>query len=99
MLLVLGRPGSGCTTLLRMLANKREGYAEIEGDVHFGSMSPKEADQYQGQIVMNAEEEIFFPTLTASYQVIQPTFHANIAQGWSNYGLCHKNETACRGRK
>lgn len=27
MLLVLGRPGSGCTTLLKMLANKRTGYA------------------------------------------------------------------------
>lgn len=25
MLLVLGRPGSGCTTLLKMLANKRKG--------------------------------------------------------------------------
>lgn len=29
MLLVLGRPGSGCTTLLKMLANKRKGYAEV----------------------------------------------------------------------
>jgi ABC-type glutathione transport system ATPase component len=26
MLLVLGRPGSGCTTLLKMLANRRKGY-------------------------------------------------------------------------
>lgn len=29
MLLVLGRPGSGCTTLLKMLANKRKGYVHI----------------------------------------------------------------------
>jgi ATPase subunit of ABC transporter with duplicated ATPase domains len=28
MLLVLGRPGSGCTTLLKMLANKRKGYVK-----------------------------------------------------------------------
>lgn len=28
MLLVLGRPGSGCTTLLKMLANKRKGYVD-----------------------------------------------------------------------
>ncbi|KAL8762097.1 MAG: hypothetical protein Q9184_001842 [Pyrenodesmia sp. 2 TL-2023] len=64
MLLVLGRPGSGCTTLLKMLANRRNGYAEVHGDVHFGSMTAKEAEQYRGQIVMNTEEELFFPTLT-----------------------------------
>jgi ABC-type glutathione transport system ATPase component len=29
MLLVLGRPGSGCTTLLKMLANKRKGCVKI----------------------------------------------------------------------
>ncbi|KAL9029499.1 MAG: hypothetical protein Q9196_002269 [Gyalolechia fulgens] len=64
MLLVLGRPGSGCTSLLKMLANRRNGYAEVTGDVHFGSMTAKEAEQYRGQIVMNTEEELFFPTLT-----------------------------------
>jgi ABC-type multidrug transport system ATPase subunit len=64
MLLVLGRPGSGCTTLLKMLSNRRGGYKSVEGDVRFGSMKPKEAETYRGQIVMNTEEEIFFPTLT-----------------------------------
>ncbi|KAI4115110.1 MAG: hypothetical protein LQ345_004232 [Seirophora villosa] len=69
MLLVLGRPGSGCTTLLKMLANRRNGYAEVNGDVHFGSMTAKEAEQYRGQIVMNTEEELFFPTLTVGQTV------------------------------
>jgi ATP-binding cassette subfamily G (WHITE) protein 2 (SNQ2) len=64
MLLVLGRPGSGCTTLLKMLANQRKGYEEITGDVRYGSMDHKQAEQYRGQIVMNNEEEIFFPSLT-----------------------------------
>ncbi|KAJ5591454.1 ABC multidrug transporter atrF [Penicillium hispanicum] len=64
MLLVLGRPGSGCTTLLKMLANRRGGYKAVEGDVRFGSLTPKEAKNYRGQIVMNTEEELFFPTLT-----------------------------------
>ncbi|KAL3482172.1 ABC-2 type transporter-domain-containing protein [Aspergillus californicus] len=63
MLLVLGRPGSGCTTLLKLLANRRGGYT-VNGDVHFGTMDHKEAEPYRGQIVMNTEEEIFFPTLT-----------------------------------
>lgn len=64
MLLVLGRPGSGCTTLLNMIANRRRGYASVSGDVWYGSMTPREAEGYRGQIVMNSEEEIFFPTLT-----------------------------------
>lgn len=64
MLLVLGRPGAGCTTLLNMLANRRFGYAEVTGDVHWGSMDHKEVLQYRGQVVMNTEEEIHFPTLT-----------------------------------
>lgn len=64
MLLVLGRPGAGCTTLLKMLANRRGGYKSVDGDVRFGSMKPKEAEAFRGQIVMNTEEEIFFPTLT-----------------------------------
>ncbi|KAJ5641655.1 ABC multidrug transporter atrF [Penicillium lividum] len=64
MLLVLGRPGSGCTTLLKMLANKRGGYKSVEGDVRFGSLTAEEANKYRGQIVINTEEEVFFPTLT-----------------------------------
>ncbi|KAK4251297.1 ABC-2 type transporter-domain-containing protein [Corynascus novoguineensis] len=64
MLLVLGRPGSGCTTLLSVLANRRNGYASVEGDVHYGSLPAADAGKYQGQIVMNTEDELFFPSLT-----------------------------------
>lgn len=64
MLLVLGRPGSGCTTLLNLLANRRAGYESVEGEIHYGSMTAKEAERYRGQIVINTEEELFFPTLT-----------------------------------
>ncbi|KAH7089188.1 multidrug resistance protein CDR2 [Paraphoma chrysanthemicola] len=64
MLLVLGRPGAGCTSLLSMLSNHRLGYAEVTGDVHFGSMTHEEAKDYRGQIIMNTEEEVFFPTLS-----------------------------------
>ena len=49
-----------------MLANKRGGFAEVSGDVYFGSMTHKEASRYPGQIVMNTEEEVFFPSLTVS---------------------------------
>ncbi|ENH73484.1 ABC transporter ATP-binding protein/permease PDR18 [Fusarium oxysporum f. sp. cubense race 1] len=69
MLLVLGRPGSGCTTLLNMLSNRRHGYKEIKGEVRFGSMNEVEAHQYRGQIVMNTEDELFFPVLTVGQTI------------------------------
>lgn len=64
MLLVLGRPGSGCTTLLNILANRRSGYVNVSGDVNYGSMTPEEARNHKGHIVMNTEEELFYPALT-----------------------------------
>ncbi|GKZ36307.1 hypothetical protein AbraIFM66950_007341 [Aspergillus brasiliensis] len=47
MLLVLGRPGAQCTSLLNVLSNNCLGYKEVAGDVSFGSMSAKEAKQYR----------------------------------------------------
>ncbi|CAH0025077.1 unnamed protein product [Clonostachys rhizophaga] len=64
MLLVLGRPGSGCTTLLKQLSNQRHGYMDVSGSVHYGSLSAQDAGKYRGQIVMNTEDELFFPTLS-----------------------------------
>lgn len=69
MLLVLGRPGAGCTTLLKMLANRRDGYAEVNGDVKFGTLDHKQAERYRGQIVMNTEDELFFPSLTVGQTI------------------------------
>lgn len=69
MLLVLGRPGAGCTSLLRVLANQRAGFTDVEGEVHYGSLNHKETQKYKGQIVMNTEEETFFPTLTAQQTI------------------------------
>lgn len=36
MLLVLGRPGSGCSTFLKVIGNQRSGYESVEGDVRYG---------------------------------------------------------------
>ena len=65
MLLLLGRPGAGCTSLLKVLGNRRKGFKEVTGDVMYGSLSHKEAKRYPGQIVMDEDENTFFPTLTA----------------------------------
>ncbi|KAL2129334.1 hypothetical protein VTI74DRAFT_7926 [Chaetomium olivicolor] len=82
MLLVLGRPGSGCTTLLSVLANRRRGYQSVGGEVHYGSMPAAEAGQCRGQIVMNTEDELFFPSLTVDQTMdfatrLKVPFHAS----------------------
>ncbi|KAF7548958.1 hypothetical protein G7Z17_g6710 [Cylindrodendrum hubeiense] len=64
MVLVLGKPGSGCTTFLRTIANQRFGYTGVTGEVLYGPWSAKEFNQYRGEAVYNAEDDIHHPTLT-----------------------------------
>ncbi|KAH6690475.1 brefeldin A resistance protein [Plectosphaerella plurivora] len=64
MVLVLGKPGSGCTTFLRTIANQRLGYTSVTGDVKYGPFTAKEFDQYRGEAVYNQEDDIHHSTLT-----------------------------------
>ncbi|KAJ2724461.1 ATP-binding cassette transporter snq2 [Coemansia sp. Benny D115] len=65
MLLVLGRPGSGCSTLLRVLGNHRKTYTKITGNVSYGGLSPTEVKRhYRGEVAYNQEDDMHFPTLT-----------------------------------
>lgn len=62
---VLGRPGSGCTTLLKTLANSREEYHAVEGDVFYDSISPEDLkSQCRGDVQYCSEEDTHFPSLT-----------------------------------
>ena len=65
MVLVLGRPGSGCTTFLRTITNQRIGYTGIEGDVTYGPFDAKTFEKYyRGEAVYNQEDDVHQPTLT-----------------------------------
>ncbi|KII90642.1 hypothetical protein PLICRDRAFT_136999 [Plicaturopsis crispa FD-325 SS-3] len=65
MLLVLGRPGSGCSTLLKTLANQRDEYHSVTGDVHYDSLSSAEiAKHYRGDVQYCPEDDVHFPTLS-----------------------------------
>lgn len=65
MLLVLGRPGSGCSTFLKAISNKREGFAGVTGDVHYGGISAAEQKKnYRGEVNYNEEDDQHLPTLT-----------------------------------
>ena len=65
MVLVLGRPGSGCTTFLKVIANQRFGYTSIDGEVRYGPYDAKSfGARYRGEAVYNGEDDIHNPTLT-----------------------------------
>ncbi|KAI0178681.1 ABC-2 type transporter-domain-containing protein [Hypoxylon sp. FL1284] len=64
MVLVLGKPGSGCTTFLKSIANQRWGYTSVTGDVLYGPFAAKEFEQYRGEAVYNQEDDIHHATLT-----------------------------------
>jgi ATP-binding cassette subfamily G (WHITE) protein 2 (SNQ2) len=67
MILVLGRPGSGCTSFLKVISNQRFGYTDISGKVRYGPFDHNEFSKlYRGEAVYNAEDESnsMLPTLT-----------------------------------
>ncbi|KAG0265706.1 hypothetical protein DFQ27_000439 [Actinomortierella ambigua] len=65
MILVLGRPGSGCSTLLRVLANDRKNYKKILGSVTYNNLSPETVRKhYKGEVLYNQEDDFHYPTLT-----------------------------------
>lgn len=60
MLLVLGRPGSGCTTLLKTLAGMTESFHGWTGDIsYWGLPVDSIKNKFRGDVVCNAEGLIF----------------------------------------
>ena len=65
MLLVLGRPGSGCSTFLKVLANQRFGYESIDGEVTYGGTDAKTMGKhYRGEVLYNPEDDLHYSTLS-----------------------------------
>ena len=51
-MLVLGRPGAGCSSFLKAMANDREAYAAVSGDVSYGGISAEEEHKrFRGEVV------------------------------------------------
>ncbi|KDR66421.1 hypothetical protein GALMADRAFT_80772 [Galerina marginata CBS 339.88] len=70
MLLVLGRPGSGCSTLLKTLANQREEFHSIKGQVYYDSLTPQQVSKhYRGDVQYCPEDDVHFPTLTVNQTI------------------------------
>lgn len=64
MMLVLGKPGSGCSTFLKAIANHRSTFAGVEGEVLYGGISAEEQDKhYRGEVIYNPEKDSHLPSL------------------------------------
>eukprot|EP01132_Coremiostelium_polycephalum_P010385 gene10385-12755_t len=64
MLLVLGRPGAGCSTLLRVISNQRASYVDVTGQVNYGGIPAEKWKRFRGEAIYTPEEDVHFPTLT-----------------------------------
>jgi len=65
MLLVLGRPGSGCSTFLKVLGNQRAGYKAVKGEVNYGGESAeKMANEFRNEVLYNPEDDFHYATLS-----------------------------------
>ena len=63
---MLGRPESGCTSLLKIISNQRHEFQAVRGEVCYGQAGWKEARDLRDQIVMNTEDDLHFPNLKVS---------------------------------
>ena len=65
MLLVLGAPGAGCSTFLKVLGNQRFGYEEVDGEVTYGGTDAKKmAKDFRGEVLYNPEDDLHYATLS-----------------------------------
>ncbi|SCW04561.1 LAFE_0H16270g1_1 [Lachancea fermentati] len=65
MLLVLGRPGAGCSTLLKTVAGETSGFFEVNGEISYDGISQKEMmKRYKTDVIYNGEMDVHFPHLT-----------------------------------
>ena len=63
---VLGRPGAGCTTLLKTLSSHTYGFhVDKNSVISYDGLTPKQIiNNYRGDVTYSAESDIHFPHLT-----------------------------------
>ncbi|KAI6778376.1 uncharacterized protein J7T54_000494 [Emericellopsis cladophorae] len=65
MMLVLGNPGSGCSTFLRTVGNDHKSFLNVSGSIDYSGLSPQEVSQnYRGLVTYIPEDDLHLPTLT-----------------------------------
>lgn len=103
MMLVVGRPGSGCSTALKALAGLTDAYAGTDGVVNYGSMrsDSKHFNTYRSLICFNSEEDVHDPNLTVGRtmdfatrnETVAPSARPNGAGGEALSDLEYRDKT------
>jgi ATP-binding cassette subfamily G (WHITE) protein 2 (SNQ2) len=67
-LLVLGQPGAGCSTTLKVLANQRKEYTNVQGLVAYGRFAPDDvAQRFSSEVLYVDEDDVHYPSLKVKH--------------------------------
>ncbi|KAK9428113.1 ABC-2 type transporter-domain-containing protein [Lipomyces doorenjongii] len=67
MLLVLGRPGAGCSTFLRTIAGETMSYREVEGIISYDGVDQETMKaRFKGDVLYSSETDEHFPILNVN---------------------------------
>lgn len=65
MLLTIGRPGAGCSTLLKCISGETDDYVRIEGDFSYDGLNQADMmKRYKGYLIYCPEMDFHFPKIT-----------------------------------
>ena len=65
MVMVVGKPGAGCSTFLKILANLRGQFKEITGQVSYGGRAPGEMMKSDSEcLAYCGEDDVHFGSLS-----------------------------------
>ncbi|CCF55557.1 hypothetical protein KAFR_0A01180 [Kazachstania africana CBS 2517] len=65
MLFVVGRPGAGCSTLLKTLSGETDNFIDVSGDFSYDGLDQEEMmKQYKSYVVYCPELDFHFPRIT-----------------------------------
>ncbi|KAF1939631.1 hypothetical protein EJ02DRAFT_456735 [Clathrospora elynae] len=88
--IVLGRPGSGCSTLLKALTGELQGLDTDESVIHYNGITQKRmVKEFKGETVYNQEVDKHFPHLTVG-QTLE--FAAAVRTPENRPGQASRNE-------
>ncbi|OQD88621.1 hypothetical protein PENSOL_c069G07387 [Penicillium solitum] len=98
-MLVLGRPGEGCLSLLKILSNDRDGFGKVDGSVHYANLDHNQAAKFRQQLMFNNEDDIHFLILTVDQTIkfaLRNKTPAERPEGMSREGLVEKTRDEIR---